>query len=508
MADIVIASKLKMYRNRYSIPDDVPDGIVFERFVNHSVISMHHPDSVDLDADLLDMICVGGENDMGIDGLAIKFNGVFVKSRLDVDELISLSRKAEAEFIFIQSKYRDDIDTGEYGKFCAGIRDFLGDIHYEPSNEKIGEWLDIKNYIFGESVFEKAEWQSNPVVRVYYVWLGVWNGNKHIEGKFNTLANDVKANGVYGEICPHYIDNARIKALRNDIDNSYTVTLNTAGELPLTDVENIEKSSIFLVMGDEYAKILETPEGYIRKAVFFDNVRDVQGLTGINNEVLQTIRENPENFILLNNGITVICENFERQNKLLKIKNPQIVNGCQTSNVLFLAKRQGCDLSKVSVAMKLIDTADDDIVSAIVRGTNKQNIVYEVAFETARPFHKKLEEFFEGMGNGEKSDSERLYYERRSKQFYDKPGIKLNQIINVRIIMQSFISVFLKMPHMGHVHESLLIKQFKNNIFIDGQNLYQYYIAAKLYVKLESYYTRQWADRQSSHTFKNQILLI
>ena len=507
MIDLVISSKLKSYRRRHYVPEDTKDGIAFERFANHSIISMHHPDSVDLDADLMDLICVGGENDMGIDGIAIKFNGVFIKSEQDIKDIISLNGQAEAEFIFIQSKYREDFDSGEYGKFCDGISDFLSDTHYEPHNDRIEDWLKIKEYIFSDEVFERADWLSNPKVRVYYVWLGTWNGNPHIEAKFSQLADNIQKTKIYGEVIPNYIDNDTFKKMRDEIDNAYTFSLTTSGELQLTDADKIKKSSIFLCMADEYVKMLETSEGYIRKAVFFDNVRDFQGMTGINSDVLNTIKETPDSFILLNNGITVICDSFEQLNKRIKIKNPQIVNGCQTSNVLFLAKQQGCDLSKVSLAMKLIETADDEIVNAIVKGTNKQNSVFEVAFETTRPFHKELEKYFEAM-TSEETEAGRLYYERRSKQFWGRTDINVHQKINIRIITQSFISIFLKKPHLGHRHEAFLIKEYGKSIFIDGQNFYQYYIAAKFYAKLETYFFNSPDDKRHLIKYKNQILLI
>ena len=41
--------------------------------------------------------------------------------------------------------------------------------------------------------------------------------------------------------------------------------------------------------------------------------------------------------------------------------------------------------------MKIIETIDETVTQGIVRGTNRQNIVYEEAFETIRQFHRDLE---------------------------------------------------------------------------------------------------------------------
>ena len=58
---------------------------------------------------------------------------------------------------------------------------------------------------------------------------------------------------------------------------------------------------------------------------------------------------------------------------------------------------QGLDLSKVTLLAKIIATEKDEVTSAIIRGTNSQNVVYNEAFETTRDFHKNLEEFFTVM---------------------------------------------------------------------------------------------------------------
>lgn len=510
MMDLVIASKLKDYRKNYSISSEISDGIAFERFSNHTIVATHHPDLVDSDTELLDLVCVGGKDDMGIDGITIKFNGSLIKSISHINDILGLSKTniANVEFIFIQSKYSPEFNSGEYGKFCDGIADFLSNAHHEPHNEKIEHWLQIKDYIFSEELFDKLSWEESPKVRIYYVSMGDWTNNKHIEGKFSRLADDIENEKNYGEVVPYFIDCKGFKSLRSEIDNVFSISIITNGELQLTDVDNIKKSSIFLCMADNYIPLLENSEGLIRNSIFFDNVRDFQGMTGINNEVLSTITGKPNSFILLNNGITIICDSFEQQNRRIKIKNPQIVNGCQTSHLIFMAYKRGIDISKVSVSIKLIETSDPDIINDIVKGTNKQNIVYDAAFETTKPFHKELEKFFMAIANNESDELEKIYYERRSKQFYNTAPIKQFQKINIRILIQSYISSFIKKPDLGHRHESILLKQYENTIFIEGQSMYQYFIASLLHTKYELFFIHNNELKKRYYTYKNHLMFI
>lgn len=231
MVDLVVSSKLKDYRKKYMIPSNVSDGMAFGRFANHTIVAMHQPDVIDSDTELLDLICVDGQNDMGIDGLAIKFNGNFIKSCSQIDDLIDLNKSnpANAEFIFIQSKYRDELDSGEYGKFCDGIADFLSNVHHEPRNEKIDDLLKIKDYLFSDKIFDQLSWSENPTVRVYFVTMGEWDGNEHIEAKFDRLKDDIKKENIYGNVISNVIDCNKFKKIRNDLDNVFSISIVAAG---------------------------------------------------------------------------------------------------------------------------------------------------------------------------------------------------------------------------------------------------------------------------------------
>jgi hypothetical protein len=144
----------------------------------------------------------------------------------------------------------------------------------------------------------------------------------------------------------------------------------------------------------------------------------------------------------------------------------------------------GLDCSEVTVLAKVIATdADEEITNRIVKGTNRQNIVYDEAFEVTRDFHKELEAFFGAMAQDKMGTQ--LFYERRSKQFAGMQSIKISQKVNFTVLIQSFISVFLNQPYLGHRHPSFLLHQYRNKIFADEQSKYPYYVAALLFSRIE-----------------------
>jgi hypothetical protein len=150
--------------------------------------------------------------------------------------------------------------------------------------------------------------------------------------------------------------------------------------MSLNEVECVENSCVVLCFGSEFLKIIQDDNGNLRKTIFNDNVRDFQGDTNINSEIRKTIEQNPQKFVLLNNGITIVCDSFIAKNRTILLTNPQIVNGCQSSSVIYYANKQGCNVSNVPILIKIISTLDYEVANQIVRGTNRQNIVYDEAF--------------------------------------------------------------------------------------------------------------------------------
>lgn len=457
----VVRVKLSKYREDYML-QDIQEGVAFERFANHVILSTHQPDAFSVDDSLLDDVCVGGQNDMGLDGICIKLNGLLIHTLHDAKDIFERYNKAEIEFIFIQSKYKEKFDSGEYAKFINGVVDFLGEDHFQPNNVSIQEWLSIKEYLMSDQVM--MHWTRNPDIRLYYVVMGTWEESPHIIALSQKGEKDIAALETYGDIAIQYVDTSGFKRIIDETENAFSVVLNVIDTFSLTAVDDVDNSIIILCSATELLKLLVSEEGLIRKSLFDDNVRDYQGDTTINQDILTTIKNNPFSFVLLNNGITIVCDEIGSGNRKITIKNPQVVNGCQTCNVIYEASKVGIDLSNVTIIAKVIGTRSLEITNSIVKGTNRQNIVYEEAFEITRQFHKDLEDLFNAFAN---EIGIRLFYERRSKQYFNNPTIKPFEKVNLRGIVQSFVSIFLNKPFEGHRHESKLLQEYRNIIFID-----------------------------------------
>lgn len=498
--ELIVRSKFQRFRNSADL-DEMKDDAAFERFVVHSILSQHQPDVFASDGELLENICVGGPNDMGIDGLAIKLNDLLIRSKEDAEDLLERSKNAIIEFIFLQSKYKESFEAGEFKKFIAGVRDFLSQLPAQPANEKLKKWLLIKDYLISDPVVQI--WEANPKVHLYFVSMGTWNRKKHahIAADERTFKDDMLPS--YKDCEVHYIDAEALRRICHDNDNTFKETIKIVQSMPLAEVDNVKDSCVALCSAKEYLRLLTTQDGLIRRSLFNSNVRDFQGATNVNGDIEASLLESPEKFCLLNNGITIVCDSFVANNYKVTLTNPQIVNGCQTSHVLFKAEKTGgLKLDKILLQIKIIATDHLDTTNDIVWANNNQNIVLAEAFETTRPFHIKLEEFFKAKN----ADGWDVYYERRAKQYQHDPRIK--DKVNLSILTRFFVGMFLNQPHMSVRHESKLLKEFEGKIYEDGQSMLPYFITAAAFCKLEHFFRCGKLERDRLYSFRAHLLML
>lgn len=472
----IIQAKLKRFAESNCIRVENQDEL-FEYFANYSILFQHQPDAFCADSELLDDICTGGGLDGGIDGIAIKVNGFLVKSKDEIEELLKVE-DVDIEFIFIQSKNKQKCKAQEILAFHTGIRSFFDNDSNFPFSEKVLFWRDLKNYIYSDDVV--CQWRHNPVVRCYYVVQSILQEDAQRNSIIETFKNDMTAFCNHVEY--HLTDLGAFRKILDRNENRFSVMLPCIDTMELNHADKVENSCIAICKAVDFIPILNTAEGIIKKSLFNDNVRDYQGFNSVNSEISKTITEDPSSFVLFNNGITIVCNSFINNNRRLKIDNPQIVNGCQTSNVIFAAYKNNICIDDVTLTIKVIATKDSELSNEIVRGTNRQSIVMEEAFEGTRQFHKDLENF---MNCYQAEFQEKVYYERRTKQYANNPNIKQYQKINLKLLTQYYIGAILKKPYLSHQHESVLLKKFEGKIFRDGDSKLPYFAVAYAFNTLE-----------------------
>lgn len=113
--------------------------------------------------------------------------------------------------------------------------------------------------------------------------------------------------------------------------------------------------------------------------LFINNVR---GYLGINEKMLDTIKNEPKNFTLFNNGVSICCEKVEGVNNddnRFIIDKPFIVNGQQTVLTLYYAYKNNYDLKNVEVPLFIKPYKNDvNLMPKIAEYNNTQTPVKEI----------------------------------------------------------------------------------------------------------------------------------
>jgi hypothetical protein len=226
----------------------------------------------------------------------------------------------------------------------------------------------------------------------------------------------------------------------------------------------------------------------IIRSLFYDNVRDWQDFNPVNADIKQTIENKDERprFALMNNGITVIAKKMRGTGNRFFIEDYQVVNGCQTSHVLYYSQQQ-LDES-IMVPLRLLATNNGNVITAIIKATNRQTEVKEEHLLALSDFSKKLEAFFPTFR------PQHLYYERRSKQYNGDPNVEKTRVITPAYLIRAFASVFLEEPHRATRSYRTLLEGVGKSIFASDHRLEPYYLAAFILYRLEFIFRNQLLD--------------
>ncbi|MHB8752762.1 MAG: AIPR family protein, partial [Aggregatilineales bacterium] len=199
-----------------------------------------------------------------------------------------------------------------------------------------------------------------------------------------------------------------------------------------------------------------------RFELFASNVRQYLRGTKVNRGIRETIQNSPERFWLYNNGITIVCDDFQEENFSVQVLSPQIVNGCQTAQSIWeiLSKKREGDRQQIrgDVLVRIIKGANDTEKENITRYTNTQNAVRGKDFFSLDDFQKKLQRRFKSLGYfyeiqrgafASLKPSERAKYEGIPELSY-LVDVGFKRLIPALDATQAFASGFKELPVIAY----------------------------------------------------------
>lgn len=298
------------------------------------------------------------------------------------------------EVLFVQSKWSDDggktISQGDNLKFINGLKSIIRP-DFSQFNDKIkSRETDITSFLY----------EANYTVKIIIAHISNDSISTHCINDINSFLdemNDTSDLFSFEEINQRKLH----RFVRDEGEQSIDI------EIDLYDF-GISSGSRKVFYGKiSAAAIAEWKEGNAT-ALFDKNIRTFLGDTTINSSIIESLQKNQEDFIVLNNGITIICDKINdslagaglRTHKRLICNGVQIVNGAQTVGACHKARyKDNTDISTAFVMSKIIEVGDDDsLADLITRATNTQNKIERKDFVSLDDVQKNLRISFSLIG--------------------------------------------------------------------------------------------------------------
>ncbi len=496
---MIIQSYLEDFKKNFGFTNLEKDKL-FEKFVNYNLIN----DLVPLGISPEDLSDNETGTYQGIDSVFFIVNGRILNSKDELIEIVNKFSENILKIIFIQSKMSSKFELNEIRNFGDTVTDFLN------SNPKYSLTNEAKQLheIFLEIVKYHPKFKEISI-NLYFVTTGLLEDNedrsmlcKQIIKNIEEISISKPSNKVFLEL----IDKSNLLNLYNKTKYSEEVEIEFKDKTSL-DVyhPNIKEAYTGWLPWNEYKKILINEKDEIRN-LFYDNVRDFLGIdeNEVNKEIKRTIENNPEMFHLLNNGVTIISDKNQRMQEKFRISNFQIVNGCQTSNVLFEIYKEKGDFKNLKIPVRLIITEDEDIKNSIIIATNSQNKIPEEQLSALTSFQKELEKYYEAFS---KKAPFKIYYERRANQ-YNNTEILKKEIIDLREQLKLFSSIFLEIPHIATSTYSKVYRENKKKIFLPNHRYEPYFFGGVLAYFFRHFLNTSKIDRKYNKARYHLFLMI
>lgn len=486
MNNITLQSMLKEFSTKNSLTEN--DSLRFEQFVVYSLLANDYNDTFEPES-------LSTGNCIGVDSVAIAVNDVLVYT---VNAAAPLTTGIfDTGFTFIQAKTSSSLDLGDYLKFLQTVKIFFtGKLEDQPAELK--EAFAIKQFIYDKA----GKFRCDPSLTMKYVYTG--------DGKFPDKDFLPQVEATVSEIKNlkymfSSVENKLIGAI--ELQNLYKETLNRITK-PLMFQRHVALPKLSLATAaylgvskcKDYVEFIKNQSGNINKGVFYDNVRDYLGSANqVNADIAETIKSDAQRnlFSVLNNGVTVVAKKVVPSGDVFKISGFQIVNGCQTSHVLFENREHITE--DMYVTIKLIETDDIELSSSVIKATNSQSVVMKEAFATIKPYHKRLEDFFAAMN----TQGHRIFYARRPHQYDEDDTILQNETVSAPLLIKSFISIALEEPHKVHFYYGQLLRDYNNEtsslLFSEDHHPALYFVSHFIFSKSKEYCARRPISKWTYH---------
>ncbi len=419
----------------------------FERFVVEQVLR-----DFDLDSDEVVAGDLGGGDDGGVDAVYL-----FMSGKLITLETPAIVPAGPIELHIIQAKEEKSFKETPVTKLEAFAKDLLS---YNKSVDTM-TYLNSKAQDAITNFREKYndEVMGHPhslIVHFHYACKA--DAIPGPKDKITVRSENLKA------YVKSILSSADVKFTfwnAKQLHDSAKAPVESTVVLPvLESFSTDDGSTVCLVKLTDYAdRLLTKPDGEMQTRFLEPNVRDYQGPKNPVNQQIKTTLESPiysEEFWWLNNGITIIADECPVNGHKAAIKNPEIVNGLQTSHEVYRwRKTKNSEFDKRAILVKIIVSHDEKTRSKIIKSTNSQTKVDDLNLLANEPIQESIEDRLRLYG---------LYYDRKKGE-YRRLKKPLKDLVGMGTLAQAFIAVVLQQPDQSRGRPQTYIKKNQSLVY-------------------------------------------
>jgi hypothetical protein len=469
--DIITQGLTKQFQSERGL-DALKDDEAFEAFAGFCVLSQFYEDEFDPD-----QFRMGAGGDLGIDVAGVIVNGELLSDAVEVREAVAQAKDLRVRFVIVQAKTSTAFQTKVFTDLADNLLHLFTAKHLSyPCSDEV---LNLRACIDAVYADVGKLTRELPSISVHYVSTGT-AGDALLEAKRGAAAARLESTNQFEQVDVRAIGAREVRELYKRATDVVSASFTMAKRITLPKIPGVDQAFLGVLPAREVvARLLTDPSGGIRKTLFYENVRDFQDYNAVNLEIQSTLRDEDrrDRFAVLNNGITIVTRELTTAGDEFRIRDFQIVNGCQTCHVLFGERDALTD--GVQVNVRLIESRDEDVISGIIAATNRQTAVSDDDLSGREEFHKHLEDFFAAQ-----SALRRLFYERRSKQYSARSDVEKTRIVTRAALTRAYAAMFLGEPAgVGHYKE--LVTSRKKDLFQSGHDPMVYYTSAVTQYRLE-----------------------
>jgi len=290
----------------------------------------------------------------------------------------------------VQGKWIESGDgepgTGEVGKFIQGIKDII-DFKFSKFNQKVkNKQPEIEKII-----------DNNYNVKINIVF--AYSGSKLGPKNEQLLSEFITEQNTGGEVFSWQLFSLTeaFEALSRSLDRSID------RELTLINW-NLNEEPYQTWYGQIDAEQLAQLWLQNKENLFFKNIRSFVGLNDVNDGIKDTLLNDPETFLYLNNGVTVLCSKIQKTAKgstksegKFHCERISIINGAQTVGTIgttYEVAPEKVKEAKVFIKLISLENCPPDFDLKVTKATNTQNKVENRDFISLDSLHDKLKKEF------------------------------------------------------------------------------------------------------------------